>query len=253
MDKKIIEKIQTAMELDEKKQDDFAAYDDMDEVKYDFGDMLEPWMIPSIATEPTIALKTLANTFDTHNPKVRVTPFGEADKERAELLERWVEFHFAKINQRAGHSPTRKIPHQIGKYGRVALQVDYLPYWLPKNKEDWSKEQKQQIRAGNFCIDIHNPRNIYFEMGKYGLRWVAAVTNLSATEIREHWAVYDDGKKEGKQIQAALEKIQKEYDEDEEVRFIHVDFTSYDVRQVSVFKTSKKDIHINYGATVKVQ
>jgi methionine-rich copper-binding protein CopC len=214
----------------------------MDAVRFDFGDMLEPWMIPSISTEPTNALKVLSNIFDTHNPKVRITPFGEADKERAELAERWVEFHFAKINQRAGKSPLRQLPHFSGKYGRVALQVDYLPYWLPKDKKKWTSEQKQQMRGGPYCIEIHNPRNIYYEMGKYGLRWVASVTNMTPQEVINHWGVYDDKSENGKKIQSAIKKIESEYDKDDEIRFIHVDFTSHDKRQVSVFKTSRETI-----------
>ncbi len=242
MKQKTIEMIQEAMEADEENQNDFAAYDDMDAVKYDFGDMLEDWMIPSVSTEPSNALKVLANIFDTHNPKVRITPFGEADKERAEKAERWVEYHFAKINQRAGKSPIRRLPHIAGKYGRVALQVDYLPYWLPKDKDKWTAEQKQQMRAGQYCIESHDPKGIYYQMGKYGLRWVASVSNLSAEQVIEHWVVYDDGKEKGKKIQAALDKVRAECEKNEEVRFIHVDFSSYDKREVSVFITNTDTI-----------
>lgn len=242
MDISTINKIQKAIILDEEIQEDFAAYDDMDAVHYNFGDILEEWMIPSISTEPMNALKVLANIFDTHNPKIRVTPFGEADKERAEKVERWVEYHLAKINQRAGKSPLRQLPHNAGKYGRVALQVDYLPYWLPKDKENWSAEQKQQMRGGPYCIEIHNPRNVYYDMGKYGLRWVASVTNLSGTEVIDHWGIYDSDDKNSKKIQAAMKKIEKMCEDDDEQRFIHVDFTSHDKRQVCVFPTSTEGI-----------
>lgn len=42
MDKKVIEKIQGMMASDADNQNDFVAYDDMDDVKFDFKDMLKP-------------------------------------------------------------------------------------------------------------------------------------------------------------------------------------------------------------------
>jgi len=242
MDKKVIEKIQGLMVLDAENQNDFIAYEDMDNVKFDFKDMLKPWMVPSVSTAPAVALKTLANFFDMQKPRVRVVPFGKADVERAERAERWVEYHFGKINQRGGKSPIRQMPHLAGKYGRICMQVDYLPYWLPKDKKSWSNEQKQVVRSGVYCLDVHNPRNVFYEMGKYGLRCVATVTNLSPEEVVEHWAVYDDGGKNGKKIQAALKKVESLYEENEEIRFIHVDYTDYDKRCVTLFETTKESI-----------
>jgi hypothetical protein len=204
--------------------------------------MLKPWMVPSISTAPAVALKTLANFFDMQKPRPRVTPFGEADRVRAERAERWLEYHFAKINQRGGRSPIRQLPYFAGKYGRICMQVDYLPYWLPKDKEKWTNEQKQVMRAGVYCFDIHNPRNVYYEMGKYGLRAVASVTNLSPEEVIEHWGVYDDGGKNGKKIQAAISKIESMYEDNEELRFIHVDYTDYEKRQVSIFEVTGDSI-----------
>lgn len=243
MDKKVIEKIQGLMALDADNQKDFVAYEDMDDVKFDFKSVLKPWAVPSISTGPTIALKTMANFFDMQKPRVRVVPFGQADVDRAERAERWIEYHFAKINQRGGKSPIRQLPHYAGKYGRICMQVDYLPYWLPKDKKSWTPEQKQVNRAGAYCLDIHSPRNVYYEMGKYGLRAVASITNLAPEEVIEHWAVYDDGGKNGKKIQAALKKVEAMYEENDEIRFIHVDYTDYEKRQVSLFETTGEDIN----------
>lgn len=238
MERKTIEMIQKAMKLDRKNQQDFIAYDDMDAVEFDFGQMLEPWMVKRISTDAKEALKVLGNIFDTHNPKVRITPFGEADKERAEQAERWAEYHLTKINQRAGKSPIRQLPHMAGKYGRICAQVDYLPYWISKNKESWSNEQNEQMRAGPYCVELHNPRNVYYSMGKYGLRWVASVTNMSAEEVIEQWAVYDNGTENSRKIQSAVSEIKRQVEESkDEIRFIHVDFTSHEKRMVTVFKT----------------
>lgn len=240
MDKKIIEAVQKQMELDEKNQEDFAAYDDIDDVKYDFGDMLEPWMIPSVSTDGAVALKVLENIFQTQNPHVNVMPYLEADKGRAERLEQWFEFHLAKMGQRGGKSPLSQLTRMSGKYGRILFQVDYLPYWLPSDRNKWNDEQKQQMRAGPFCIDLHNPRNVYYGMGKYGLRWAASVTNHSAEEIIDHWGVYESKTKNGKAISSAVKKIKSEAEENDELRYIVLDYTSYDKRCVYAFKTTSK-------------
>lgn len=241
MQTKTIEMIQSAMSADEENQKDFRAYDDMDNVRFDFGDLLESWMIPSVSTDGMESLKVLANIFDTYNPTINVVPFGEGDSERAEKSERWAEYQVMKINQRASASPFRKLPHMAGKYNRIVAQVDYLPYWIPKSKDKWSKEQKEQMRAGPFCVEVHNPQNVWYSMGKYGLRWAVAVTNMCASEIKDHWAVYDNGDEDSKKLQAALDKIEAMEGDNEEIRFIHVDFSSYDKREVSVFPTTMKD------------
>lgn len=242
MQTKTIEMIQSAIEADTENQKDFRAYDDMDNVRFNFGDLLEDWMIPSISTDGMESLKVLANIFDTYNPTINVVPFGEADSERAERAERWAEYQVMKINQRASASPFRKLPHMAGKFNRIAAQVDYLPYWIPASKDKWSKEQKEQMRAGPFCVKVHNPQNVYYSMGEYGLRWVAVVTNMCATEIREHWGIYDKGDKDSKKLKAALDKIDAMEEDGDDIRFVHVDFTSFDKREVSVFKTNRNDI-----------
>ena len=239
MDDKLIKQIQKAMTLDKANQEDFVAYDDMDAVRFNFGAMLEPWMVKRVSTAAQEALKVLGNIFDTHNPKVRITPFGDADRERAELAERWAEYHLVKINQRAGKSPIRQLPHTAGKYGRICAQVDYLPYWMDDSQEKWTSEQREQMLQGPYCIELHNPRNVYYGMGKYGLRWAASVTNMSAEEVIDKWGVYNNENPNSKKIQSAVEKLKQMIDGvKEELRFIQVDFTSYDKRVVTVFETS---------------
>ena len=140
-----------------------------------------------------------------------------------------------RANQIGDKSPFRQALHSSGKYSRVILQVDYLPYWLP-DKKKWTPEQKAAAKAGPFCITVHNPRNVYYEMGKYGLKWVASVTKLYGQEIINHWSVYSGEGDEGKKVKAAIKKIEKDIEEDDEVCYIHVDYISYKKRSVACFK-----------------
>jgi len=241
MKSETIEAIQGAIEADEEMQGYFKAYDDIDNLKWDLpaGWDVQDFIRKRVSTDGHDALRSLANLFDTHNPKWEIMPRGEAERDRAEEKERWLEWHMKRANQIGEKSPFRKALHNAGKYNRVILQVDYLPYWLPEKEKNWSKEQKAASDAGPFCIEVKNPRNVYYEMGKYGLKWVANVSLMYGQEIINHWSAYapEDAKKdEEKKIKSAISKLEKELENDSECKYIYVDYTSHDKREVAAFK-----------------
>lgn len=238
MDTDIIWSIQSAIENDSETQENFRAYDDIDSLKWGLPEGWETkdYIRKRVSTEGHDDLKSLANIFDTHNPKWEILPRGAADADNAEEQERWLEWHMKRANQIGEVSPFRQALHNAGKYNRVILQVDYLPYWLPKNKKKWTKEQKTAAMAGPFCIEVQNPRNVFYEMGKYGLKWAASVTLLYGQDIINHWSAYEGKGEEGKSIKSALSKIAAEIEEDDDRMYIHVDYTSHDKRQVAVFR-----------------
>lgn len=242
MDKKILEQVQDRVEEDEDNQKLFAAYDAMDNMDWELpAPMVKDWVRKRVSTDPHDALKTMANIFDTYNPKWEILPLGEADMDRAERLTAWLEYHMAKANQAGERSPFRKALHNAGKFNRVILEVDYLPYWLPKDRNKWSKEQKANALHGPFCVTAHDPRCIYYEIGKYGLKWVANVTNMDAQDIIDHWSIYESDSDEGKQIKRGLAKVKATY-EDADCDFIYLDYTSNTRRVVAVFKTNSETI-----------
>jgi hypothetical protein len=248
MDKKeILEKIQERVEYDKEQQDLFIAYDDMDNMVWALPDGLvaKDWVRKRVNTSAHDAIKQMSNIFDTHNPKWEILPLGEEDGDRAEELETWLEFHAAKANKNGEFSPFRQGLYNSGKFNRVIYEVDYLPYWLPANKEDWSKEQKANAANGPFCITAHDPRCIYYEIGKYGLRWIANVNNVYGNAILDQWRIYQSESDEGKQIRSGLAKIQKIIDEDEESEFgfIYINYTSNEDRLVAAIKTSKSGVY----------
>ena len=237
MEQSIIESVQGAIETDEESQGYFQAYDDIDQLRWELpnGWEAKDYIRKRVSTIGHDGLKSLDSLFDTHNPKFEILPRTEADKDNAEELEVWLEWHMKRANQIGDKSPFRQALHSSGKYSRVILQVDYLPYWLPEKKK-WTPEQKAAAKAGPFCITVHNPRNVYYEMGKYGLKWVASVTKLYGQEIINHWSVYSGEGDEGKKVKAAIKKIEKDIEEDDEVCYIHVDYISYEKRSVACFK-----------------
>ena len=237
MEQSIIESVQGAIETDEESQGYFQAYDDIDQLRWELpnGWEAKDYIRKRVSTIGHDGLKSLDSLFDTHNPKFEILPRTEADKDNAEELEVWLEWHMKRANQIGDKSPFRQALHSSGKYSRVILQVDYLPYWLP-DKKKWTPEQKAAAKAGPFCITVHNPRNVYYEMGKYGLKWVASVTKLYGQEIINHWSVYSGEGDEGKKVKAAIKKIEKDIEEDDEVCYIHVDYISYKKRSVACFK-----------------
>ena len=237
MEQSIIESVQGAIETDEESQGYFQAYDDIDQLRWELpnGWEAKDYIRKRVSTIGHDGLKSLDSLFDTHNPKFEILPRTEADKDNAEELEVWLEWHMKRANQIGDKSPFRQALHSSGKYSRVILQVDYLPYWLP-DKKKWTPEQKAAAKAGPFCITVHNPRNVYYEMGKYGLKWVASVTKLYGQEIINHWSVYSGEGDEGKKVKAAIKKIEKDIEEDDEVCYIHVDYISFEKRSVACFK-----------------
>jgi len=237
VEKKLVEAVQNAIENDKDNQIYFKAYDDIDNLNWALprGWESKDWIRKRVSTDGHDALRSLASLFDTHNPKWEILPRGEADKDAAEELETWLEWHMKRANQIGEKSPFRKALHNAGKYNRVVLQVDYLPYWLPEKKK-WTPEQKAAAKAGPFCITVHNPRNVYYDMGKYGLKWVASVTKLYGYEIINHWSAYEGDNEEGKKVKSSLSKIRKEIEKDPKTCYIHVDFTSYEKRTVACFK-----------------
>jgi len=238
VEQSIIESVQGAIETDEEKQGYFQAYDDIDELRWELpnGWEAKDWIRKRISTIGHDGLKSLDSLFDTHQPKFEILPRTEADKDNAEEQETWLEWHMQRANQIGGGSPFRQSLHSSGKYSRVILQVDYLPYWLPKDKKKWTPEQKAAMKAGPFCVTVHNPRNVYYEMGKYGLKWVASVTKLYGQEIINHWSVYGGEGDEGKKVKSAIKKIEKDIENDSEACYIHVDYISFEKRSVACFK-----------------
>lgn len=245
MDKKILEQVQARVEEDEDAQKLFQAFDDMDNMVWKPpSSLMKDWVRIRISTDPHDALKTMTNIFDTYNPKWEILPLGEADMDRAEKLTVWLEYHMQKANMVGEGSPFRKGLHNSGKFNRVIYEVDYLPYWLPKDKKKWNREQKANAVHGPFCVTAHDPRCIYYEIGKYGLKWIANVTNMDGQDIIDHWSIYESDSKEGKQISSGLEKIKSiiKDDTEDEVHFIYMDYTSNDKRCVYVFKTNSETI-----------
>lgn len=242
MDNKTFERVQARVEEDKERQDLFCAYNDMDVMKWTPpSSLLKDWVRIRVNTEAHDALKTMANIFDTYNPKWDIMPLGESDTERADSLEVWLEYHMQKANQNGAGSPFRKGLHNSGKYNRVIYHVDYLPYWLDKDKNKWTHEQKAAYRNGPFCVEAVDPRSFYFEIGKYGLRWVAQISNIDGQDIIDHWGVYEGESDEGKQIASGLKKIRNVMDEDES-DFVYLDFTSHEQRTVAAWRTSREGI-----------
>ena len=163
MNQKTLEKIQTRFCSDKEQQNYFQAYDDMDNMKWEIpnGWLSKTWIRKRINTDPHDALKTMANIFDTYNPKWEIMPLSEDDKDRTDELSVWLEFFMLKANGAGETSPFRKGLHNSGKFNRVIYEVDYLPYWLPKNRNLWTPEQKANAQHGPFCITAHDPRCIF--------------------------------------------------------------------------------------------
>lgn len=239
MDEKILNKIRRKLTLDSDFMDDCAAFDDMDNMEWSLpnGLAVHEWVRKRVSTDAHDILKTAINLFDTHHPKWQIIPRGPADSDKAEELERWLEWQMLVANQAGDVEPSRTMLRHAAKYGRVATQLDFLPYWCKEGTEEY-----KDALAHPFCITVHPAANIHYEREKYGLRWVANVSNIPAGECIDHWEAYQTDSVYGKKIKGAISKIEKLLEDDEEARLMYVDYTSKDKRWVFAYPTDSEEI-----------
>lgn len=244
MDKKLLEQVQERIEEEEDNLKLFTAFDDMDKIQWTppAGWAARPEMRIRVSTEAHDALKTMANFFDTYRPKWSILPLSEDDSDRAEELEAWLEYFMQKANQNGETYPLHRGLFNSGKFNRTIYHVDYLPYWLPKDKTKWTKEQKWSAKNGPFCITPLDPRCSFYRYGKYGLKWFATVTTLDGEEIIDQWGTYASDSKDGKQIKSGIAKIKSLLENDGDYDFVYVDVTSFDNRLVVAIPTTSEDI-----------
>lgn len=245
MDNKTIEAIQARIDADSDYISDLNAYDAIVNMRWELpgGWNEKTWIRKRVSTDGHDAIKTATNIYDTNHPKWEILPLGLADKERAEQLETALEWWMQRANKLGEGEPFRKSLHNSCLQNCVIYQLDYLPYWLPKDRAKWTKEQKAAMKRSSFCVTVHDRRNVFYEMGKYGLKWAAAVSVMTAREVLDHWSAYEGKSTDaGKSIRQGLDKVRALYKDDDEVKFVHVDYTSHDKREVSLFKTSSDDL-----------
>lgn len=236
---KIVTWINRKLELDTDFMNDCVAYDDMDNLAWELPKGLEvhEWVRKRVSTDAHDILKTATNMFDVHQPKWDVLPRGPEDEKAAEEIERWLEWHMLQANTHGDQEPFRVLLKHSVKYNRVAAQLDYLPYWHSKE----SQEYKDAL-VSPFCIIPHNPANVHYDMGSYGLRKVAVVENVPADSVLDQWEAYRNDKDNGKKIDAGLKKIEKYLEDDDEARLMYADYTDKEKRWVGCYLTKDETV-----------
>lgn len=244
MDKKILTRISRQYTLNKKRNEDFSAYDNMVGMVYELPESLENRndiveFIDPIAHDSE---KIAVNIYDTYAPRWNILPRGPDDKENAERMERWLEWQMKRADQHGETEASRTTLTHALRYSMVAIQLDYLPYWLPKNKGSWNKQQKVAMGRGPFCPVVHHPSTVYYEMGSYGLRWVSTVACVPANSVTDYWKVYENDEEEGRTIKSAISKIEEILKDDEEANLVLVDYTDDKKRYVACWYAETESI-----------
>jgi hypothetical protein len=233
MDEKALGKIRRKLTLDSTFMDDCTAYDQMEAMEWSLppGLAVHEWVRKRVSTDAHDILKTATNMFDVHHPKWEILPRGPADQDTAEELERWLEWHMLLANRHGDKEPFREMLKHSTKYNRITAQLDYLPYW----------STDADAKNNPFCIKVHNPQNVHYEMGAYELRWVANVSHIPAADCIDHWDAYQGDSVYGKKIKAAIAKIESLLEEDEEAMVMYVDYTDKKKRWVFAYYSDAYD------------
>src|SRR6266850_6488412 len=101
VDEVILDKIRRKLEEDESYMNDCASYDAMEAMQWEMpsGLSIHEWVRKQVSTDGHDILKTATNMFDTHNPRWQILPRGPEDEDRAEEIERWLEWFMKLANQ----------------------------------------------------------------------------------------------------------------------------------------------------------
>ncbi len=241
-DKSIIGKISRQWTLREDEREDYQAYDDIVAMKNDGIPNLRDEDYYSQFTSPIgrDIVQQATNIYSTQTPKWDILPRGLGDMDMAEKMERILEWYFwnaAQLGENRFH--TQVLIHAI-KYNRVCAQLEWL--------DDY-----------NFCVKLYHPGTVVYEYGSK-LQWVATVENVYATAVIQHWRDFAEEpttnearqKKSGgiynkDKIGAALEKIEKLIEDDEEQRMMYVDYTDNKTRYVYCWPVTNDTVDDSFG------
>lgn len=224
----IISRIERRLGLDAERNREFAAYANIVNMKWDGVPGLKgkSWAVEFIDPTGRNLLQQSINIFSTQRPKFDILPSGPASSEDAERLERWVEWQMFKVNRRGRKEPLRESLRYSTQCNMIAGQLDCMTYWNPKF---------EGINDGPFSVTLHEPSTVHYEMGNYGIRWVATVSNLEASEVIDHWGTYKSASADGKKVEAAVQKIEALIDENPEQRLGYVDYVDKEKRWAFCF------------------
>jgi hypothetical protein len=239
MDEKTLDRIRRKLTLDTDFMDDCLAYDQMDSLQWTPppGFAMREEIRLRVSTDAHDILKTAINLFDTHNPKWEILPRGPADADKAEEIERWLEWHMMIADQQGDKpSSSTRLTH-AAKYGRIACQLDFLPYWTKEGTEEY-----KDALARPFCVKVRPPSTVHFDRGDYGLRWVAYVNNIPAADAIDHWEAYKSDPAYGDKIEGAISKVEKLLEDDYEARVMYVDYTDKGKRWCFAYPYVSADI-----------
>ena len=239
MDAKTLAKIKRKVTAFKDKRDDFLAYDDMDNCKWDVPDpwTTHEWIRKRVSTKAHDMLKEAIITFDTYMPRFDIMPNGLGDTEHAEELERCLEWWMLQAAKHGDVELFREMIKSAAKYGRICVQLDYLPY-----------TNAGESGGASFCPTVVMPHDVYYQRGKTGLEWVASISIQTADDVIGYWSAYLE-KPQGivdkiksmvtnkKKVKSGIDKIKSEYGEEEEDTFLLVvDYTDKKKRQVLVIE-----------------
>jgi hypothetical protein len=229
IEKKILARIKRKFNSQKDHMEELRHFDNMVGMTWSLPKGLKEksWAVKQVDPICHDAEKVALNFFDTYNPKFDILPFGPEDSEAAGERETWLEWQMMRANLHGETEPFREMLKHSVRYNQDCVQVDYLPYWLPRDRDLWTDLQKEAVNDSPFVIPVNDPKTVYHEMGRYGLRWVAKVANLPAADIIDHYGLYPNADTE--QVEGWMKRNEKE-------RVVLVDYTDIDKRYVCCWK-----------------
>lgn len=184
---------QKMVEQDRKRDQAFAAYQDMYHSRWEMPEELSAfdWMHKAVSTDPHDAIVAGDRVLSAIHPKVKVTPSQdlEASRQDANNLERILKWHLLQANRRRGRSVTSDVVRSALLYDAVALNVIDLD-WQIKQADAVNASSKRYKAARKVCryvVNVYNPRHIHARRSSYGTESVLLCQNRPASEVMDEW------------------------------------------------------------------
>lgn len=188
-----------------------------------------------VETSPANAVQNASIALSNTAPRWEVSPYGSSlfEIQRAENLERCLEWDFYKLNTRGTGTLLYDMARSSIMYDMIAVRVDDLEYQF-KGVKNLSTLQKYIRSKGRFIAQCYDPRSIHLEysMGTYTA--VLRAEELRAWDVYNYWKMYEGNTTaEGAMVRAALSKMDdkfanKKQNEINAMKFVMYEFISHD-------------------------
>lgn len=174
---------------------------------------------------------------------LEVVPLGDAAEEfdRANKIEQVLMWNWNRANMRGMSRKLWSLAHSALRYDLAISRVDDLYFYLPKNREQWTKANRRAARAGRFVLTVLPPHKVHFQNSELsGAFCVVSARNLPLVKVLEYYEGLAGTDETGNRILQTVRDIKGRYD----------DPNTLQTARYMLYQYTDDDIRLDYGHMV---